>query len=96
MCPGTLPRKFEIEGESASLPSVDIGVAHLRRGLVFCPASRMSPHVPRPSGLSAKRKVSSFAHGVASCLCLAADFAFLVVCCCRMYVQSLEGVMLRG
>ena len=27
MCPKTLPRKLEIEGESASHPSVDIGVA---------------------------------------------------------------------
>ena len=63
MCPKTLPRKLEIEGESASHPSVDIGVAHLRCGLVFRHASRMSPHVPQPSGLSAKHKVSSFAWG---------------------------------
>ena len=96
MCPASFPRKFEIGGESTSHPSVDIGVAHLRRGLVLCHASRMSPHVPQPSGLSAKHKVSSFAHGVASCLCLAADFAFLVVRFCLMYAQSRKGVKLRG
>ena len=35
----------------------------MRRGLVFCHASSMSPHVPQPSGLSAKHKASSFAWG---------------------------------
>ncbi len=91
MCPGTLPRKFEIEGESTSHPFVDrCGSFATWVGVLPC----VEDVSARATALRAVGQAQSqfiCAWGGLLSL-LAADFAFLVVRCCLMYAQSLKGV----